>query len=161
MKTTLAIALLGVALDACGVSDRSRNLDPAADNSKVLCRPTGRAYVDTGVYIGKGACESITLYRVGSNNAWSLEVGYPTYQDQGSLTFVNRTTGDSENEALYTGDPEFTVYAGDYPLGGLEMVAGENKIAVYDYPCPAFDCSSATPKSEFTVRVQTSDAQAR
>ncbi len=132
MRTSQSLLLAGVFLvSACGLgADRSSGLDPNADNREVLCAPTGRALVDTGVYIGPDGCESVSLVASEEGNYRVLSVGWPTYGDEDLLVRIeNQTTGDVELEEFYVGDPEFVLFVGEYSLGGLEVVEGANQFS--------------------------------
>jgi hypothetical protein len=123
--TTLLLVCMA-ATTGCGVKDISANLGDGGTSE--LCQPTGRSLVDTGVYIGPDGCQSVTLYALDAANptAWVLAVGWPMYGEYHALKITNTTTGDTEDEILYLGDPEFTLYAGDYNLGGFEVTSGDN-----------------------------------
>ena len=133
-RTAGSLALVTIALLApgCGgVDDRSDHLNRNDNNYAALCAPTGWATYDTGVYLSPQGCTEVTLYAIGEEvppTYWVLAVGWPMYGDTYSLQVTNETTGDVEDELFYLGDPEFTLFAGDYNLGGLEVVAGANTI---------------------------------
>jgi len=95
------------------------------------CSPTGLQFLNTGVYIGPRGCSSISLYPMDespTNDAWALEVGFDMRGRHDALEVRNATTGDTEREIIYIGDPNFAVYVGSYPLTGLELAAGVNKL---------------------------------
>jgi hypothetical protein len=123
-----ALVLLG---SACGVRDISSNLGDAG--TQALCAPTGRSLVSTGVYIAPEACTDVTLYAIdvpdsGVPDAWVLSVGWPMYGEYHVLELTNRTTGDTERELFYSGDPEFTLGSGNYVLGHFAVAAGDNTL---------------------------------
>lgn len=121
-----------------------------------LCQPTGRSYVQTGVFIGPGGCTEVTLYanRDADPTYWTLRVGFPVHGSHPNLRINDVTTGDQETEIVYTGDPDFTLYSGDYYLGGLQMVAGRNDL---HYRLYHYDDGSTTEtvleESSFVVNV--------
>lgn len=135
----LGVLFVLATLPACGVRDISSHYADASVDGTVpaLCAPTGRSLIDTGVYIAPEACTDVTLYALDAtptNDAWVLHVAWPMYGQYHALELTNQTTGDVEREILYTGDPEFTLFSGNYVLGGYEMAAGDNTIdyLVYD-----------------------------
>jgi len=114
---------------ACGDPDISLNMDPDENNQEELCAPTGRVLIDSGVYLGPDACEQVTLYRTdATTDYWLMSVAWPMYGEYWVLELTNRTTGDFEKELIYTGDPEFLLFSGDYLLGGFEVAEGLNVI---------------------------------
>ncbi|MGC4122625.1 MAG: hypothetical protein QM765_50250 [Myxococcales bacterium] len=123
----LTVLFAAVLVSSCGlgVKDISSH---AGDGG--LCSPTGRSLVDTGVYIGPGACSTVTLYALQDQNptAWVLAVAWPMRGEHHYLKVENLTTGGHETKLIYTGDPEWKLYSGDYYLGGLEMAAGANAL---------------------------------
>jgi hypothetical protein len=131
------LLLVSLLASACGVRDLSSKLSDAG--TAALCAPTGRSLVATGVYIAPEACTEVTLYALevpdsGTPDAWVLEVGWPMYGEHHVLELTNRTTGDTERELFYSGDPEFALGAGAYALGHFKVAAGDNTIEylVYD-----------------------------
>ncbi|MFZ5445485.1 MAG: hypothetical protein ACOZQL_36175 [Myxococcota bacterium] len=123
--------LLTLFLTGCGVRDLSAGLTDGG--TEALCAPTGRSLVSTGVYIAPEACTDVTLYALevpdsGVPDAWVLKVGWPMYGEYHVLELTNRTTGDTEKELFYSGDPEFTLSSGNYALGSFKMAAGDNAI---------------------------------
>lgn len=141
-------SLLLLALLSLGCSLTPVSVD---DSGGPECRPTGRASIDTGVWLGDGGCTSIELILSETGEFGSLNVGYNDYQSAMPLTFWNRTTDDHEREALFSGYPEFRLFIGDYPLSGLEMAEGPNEIAVYEWPCVSLRCVDDVPFQEFVV----------
>ena len=150
-------------LAGCGVHDISSMVGP--DASAALCAPTGRSLIDNGVYIAPEACTDVTLYALdagASNDAWILKVAWPLYGQYHALELTNRTTGDVEREILFTGDPEFTLFSGNYLLGGFEMAAGDNQIdfVVYDTtePTPGMFVRNVIREGTFTLHVTLSSS---
>ena len=126
-RPLFAVALLLVGCNA----DISSELDPEDDNYEALCAPTGRSMVNTGVYIGPDGCEEVTLYIIDEEDPtyWLLAVSWPMYGEYKPLDLENLTSGDSMSDYIYSRDPEFTLYAGDYLLGGLEVMEGLNEFS--------------------------------
>lgn len=129
-----------IAFGGClAVNDSSGDGDADADSDadgEELCDPTGRSLIDTGVYIAPEACTEITLYALeetAENDVWLLAVGWPMYGEYRVLELTNLATGDVETEMLYLGDPEFTLFAGNYILGGFEVAEGDNEIEYKEY----------------------------
>jgi hypothetical protein len=113
------------------VGDNSEHMTPDE-----LCRPTGRSLVDTGVYLSPEGCTNVTLYALEAqpeNDSWILAVGWPMYGEYHALELTNQATGDFLRKIIYSGDPEFTLFAGNYLLGGFEMAQGDNPIDFVSY----------------------------
>lgn len=135
----LLVAFFVLAGAGCGVRDISASHRDASVDGTVppLCAPTGRSLVATGVYIAPEACTEVTLYALDASpddRGWVLRVSWPMYGEYHALELTNETTGDVEREILYTGDPEFAIFAGEYVFGGLEVAEGDNVLdfVVYD-----------------------------
>lgn len=171
--TRLAVVLALCALAACTATrdisinqadgDADGDVD-VEDRTEELCAPTGRSLFRTGVYIAPEACTEVTLYALeesAENDAWVLAVGWPMYGEHHVLELTNETSGDTERELLYLGDPEFVLYVGRYNLGGFEMVEGDNVIAfeVYDTieDPPGEFFRDIVREGTFTIHVTISD----
>ena len=133
----LAVALAALPLTGC-VNDVSfRSADAGIDGQiPGLCAPTGRSLIATGVYIAPEACTDVTLYALDAasrNDSWVLHVAWPLYGEYHALEVTNDTTGDVEREVIFTGDPEFSLFSGNYVLGGLEVAAGANALRFVVY----------------------------
>ncbi len=139
-------------------TDISSNYNPENDNYEVLCAPTGRAMFNTGVYIGPDGCLDVTLHIIDEEDPtyWLLLVSWPMYGDYYPLTIDNLTTGDRYNDYIYFRDPELTLYAGDYLLGGFEVVEGLNE---FEYTLGGFEDDGegdAVGEGQFTLHVSLS-----
>jgi hypothetical protein len=159
--TTLLLACVVTAAVGCGVEDISSHLGDGG--TAELCAPTGRSLVDTGVYIGPDGCAAVTLYALQdtSPTAWVLAVGWPMYGEYHALEITNVTTGDTETEILYLGDPEFTLFAGDYNLGGFEVAAGDNVMEYKVYNTRETDggyVEDIVAQGQFTLNVTLSNS---
>ncbi|HEY3351834.1 MAG TPA: hypothetical protein VGQ83_01175 [Polyangia bacterium] len=159
------VSLFACALTAalgCGVDDISAHVNRDSGTEE-LCAPTGRSLIDTGVYIGPDGCAAVTLYALQDANptAWVLAVAWPMYGEYHALEIKNLTTSDTETEILYLGDPEFTLFAGDYNLGGFEVASGDNVMEYKVYNTVATDggyVENIVAQGQFTLRVQLSDS---
>lgn len=136
-RSVSLLPLVLLPLAGC-VNDVSfRYADASVDGANpALCAPTGRSLIATGVYIAPEACTDVTLYALDAgpaNDSWVLHVAWPLYGEYHALEVTNDTTGDVETEVLFTGDPEFSLFSGNYVLGGFEMAAGDNALRFVVY----------------------------
>lgn len=145
--------LLLAALGGCTLNGASVN-----DSDGPECNPSGRASIRTGVWLGDQGCGSVDLILSNTGEYGSLNVAYNDHMSGMPLVFWNRSTGDHEREALFSGYPEFTLWIGDFPLSGLELSSGVNEIQVYEWPCVSIQCLDEVPFDELTVFVGCRDA---
>jgi hypothetical protein len=121
------LVLLSFAILSSGCLLTERGTDGGNDP---YCNPTGYVLSGSGVSIGPEGCEEVTLYRTDAAkpDTYVLRVFWPMHDKHDSLYLTNKTTNDTENEILYLGDPDFTLYIGDYSPGGLLVREGTNTI---------------------------------